>query len=136
MQELNFKLLMSSAIQNWQLTLNFTPTLSKEKSISERSNFQFYPKDSTILKDIFSVKLNYNWRSYILKWRYRIATIKAFGDMEDKLKTIWFVDLDKILAYKWFLYSLAFISKAEKLRLIKLVEKILSNPTFNQNLAD
>lgn len=56
--------------------------------------------------------------------------------MEDKLKTIWFVDLDKVLAYKWFMYSLAFMSKSEKLKLIKLAEKILSNPNFNQNLAE
>jgi len=127
---------MSSAVHNWQLALNFTEALSKEKSVSEKNNFQFYQNDSTILKDIFSIKLNYNWRSYILKWKYRIDTIRAFGDMEDRLKTIWFVELDKVLAYRWFLYSLAFITKSERLKLIKLIEKILSNPKLNQNLAE
>lgn len=127
---------MTSIIHNWQLALDFNKTLRKEKSPLSNANFQFYPSDSNILKDIFSIKLNYNWRSYILKWKYRIATIKAFSDSDSKLKTIWFVELDNIMAYRWFMYSQAFLSKTEKVKLINLAEKILSNPNLNQNLAD
>ena len=129
---------MTTIVHDWQLSLNFNATLSnaKEKSVLSKSNFHFYPSDSNILKDIFSIKLNYNWRSYILKWKYRIATIKAFSDADSKIKTIWFVDLDKVLAYRWFLYSQAFLSKSEKLKMINLAEKILSNPNFNQNLSE
>lgn len=130
------KYYMSAIAQDWQLSFDFNGLLIKNKSVWARTNFTFYQKDSLILKDSFSIKLNYNWRSYIIKWRYRIDTIRAFSDSWEKLKSIWYVDLDKILAYSWFMYSVAFITKSEKLKIIKLVEKVLSNYNLNQNLAE
>lgn len=127
---------MTTIAHNWQLSFDFqfSPKAEKALDTKENRNFQYYPSDSTILKDIFSIKVNFQWRSYILKWRYRIATIKAFWDMEDRRNSIWFVELQKILAYRWLIYSVAFVSKQEKLKLTKIVEKILSNAAFNQNL--
>lgn len=128
--------IMNAIAQDWQLSFDFNAILIKNKNISERTNFTFYQRDSIILKDSFSIKIKYCGRSYILKWRYRIETIKAFSDSWDRLKSIWYVDLDKVLAYSWFMYSVAFISKTEKLKLTKLVEKLLSNYNINENLAD
>ncbi|EKE29977.1 MAG: hypothetical protein ACD_2C00067G0001 [uncultured bacterium (gcode 4)] len=126
-----------TSLTHWgQLAFDFQITPTKEKAYEEKQNFHFHPADSTILKNVFSLKVVYSSRSYILKWKYRIATIRAFWDMEDNIKTIWFVDLEKVLAYRWFLYSTAFLSKHEMLRLRKVAEKILSNPEYNQNLAE
>jgi hypothetical protein len=127
---------MTALTHWWQLTFDFQITPTKEHSPEEKQSFHFYPADSTILKNIFSLKVSYNWRSYILKWKYRIATIKAFGNLEDKMSTIWFVELENILAFKWFMYSKAFLTKQENLKLKKVAEKIISNPEHNENLAD
>lgn len=127
---------MNAIAQEWQLSFDFNAVLIKNKNIWERTNFTFYQKDSIILKDSFSIKIKYNWRSYILKWKYRIDTIKAFSDSWDRLKSVGYVDLDKVLAYSWFMYSVAFLSKTEKLKLTKLAEKLLSNYNINENLAD
>lgn len=125
---------MWALIAKSQLSLNFELPIRREK-VSD-NNFHFYPQWSTIMKDSFSIKLSYLGRSYILKWKYRIATIKAFADMEDKLNTIWFVELDNIYAYRWFMYSRAFVSSMQKNKLTRLAEKILANPSFNPNLAN
>jgi len=127
---------MNAIAQDWQLSFDFNAVLIKNTNIWERTNFTFYQKDSVILKDSFSIKIKYNWRSYILKWRYRIDTIKAFSDSWDKLKSVGYMDLDKVLAYSWFMYSVAFLTKNEKLKLTKFVEKLLSNYSINENLAD
>jgi len=127
---------MNAIAQEWQLSFDFNAVLIKNKNIWERTNFTFYQKDSIILKDSFSIKIKYIGRSYILKWRYRIDTIKAFSDSWDRLKSVGYVDLDKVLAYSWFMYSVAFLTKNEKLKLTKLAEKLLSNYSINENLAD
>lgn len=128
---------MTTIAHNWQLSLDLNITLvPKEKQSEEKGNFSYHPSDSTILKDSFSIKVSYAWRSYILKWKYRIATIRAFWNLEDKLNTLWFVELDKILVYRWFIYSNAFLSKHERLKLTKVVEKVLANPAYNENLSN
>lgn len=128
--------IMSTIVQDWQLSFDFNAILIKNKNVWLGTNFTFYQRDSIILKDSFSIKIKYNGRSYILKWRYRIETIKAFSESWDKLKSVWYVDLDKVLAYSWFMYSIAFIPKTEKLKLTRLIEKLLSNYSINENLAE
>ena len=128
--------IMTTATHDWQLTFDFNLTLTQEKPQENKGSFSYHPSSSTILKDSFSLKVSYNWRSYILKWKYRISTIKAFWNNEDRLNMLWFVDLEKILAYRWLIYSPAFVTKSEKLKLTKVVEKVLANPLYNENLSN
>lgn len=102
----------------------------------EDNNFKFYPWDSFILNDKFSIKINYKRRTYILKWKYHINAIRAFSDVDNIQKAIWFIDIQKVFAYSGFIYSLAFINKKEKQIFTKFILKILSNPSLNQNIEN
>lgn len=124
-----------STFYSEQLQFDINSQLDLVKKV-EDNNFKYYPWDSYILNDQFSIKINYKKRTYIIKWKYHINAIRVFSDVENIQKAIWFINIQKVFAYSWFIYSLTFLSKKEKQIFTKFVFKILSSPDFNQNLEN
>ncbi len=113
--------------QNNQLILNFS---SWNEYFSKRTqnfwkvinfnNYIFYKEASTIWNNFFNLKINYEKRSFIIKWSY--FNKNNFWN-SDKIN----IQINNIFGFKSFMYVKYRPTKKEEQSFLKIVQNILYN---------
>jgi hypothetical protein len=119
---------------NNQLTLNFS---SSDKYFWQRvqnfwkvinfNNYIFYKEASVIWDNFFNLKINYEKRSFIIKWNY--LTENKFWN-SNKIN----IRINNIFGFKSFMYVKYRPTKKEEQNFLKIIQNILNyNYELNTN---
>jgi hypothetical protein len=108
--------------------------VSSVKKVGSWNEIVFHRESSNILKDRFSIKVNYLWRSYLVKWTYKITWYKTFSDFESITNQVSNVVINEVLSFRDRGYFLILLPKKDIIKIEKFTKEVLSNMLYNQNL--